>query len=115
MEIVLILTQDWCTVCAEHAIGLEIILGTPDETPRYVGLVEARFNLFGDSVNDNLNSDRCSLYRMSNWLGNCYGRTRWNSSVMWVKWKLVFVRLEIVLASAQGRLAPNVPQAWISF
>jgi hypothetical protein len=34
MEIVLILTQDWCTVCAEHTIGSEIVLLTPDETPR---------------------------------------------------------------------------------
>jgi hypothetical protein len=29
---VLINTQDMCTVCAEHAIGLEIILGTTDVT-----------------------------------------------------------------------------------
>jgi hypothetical protein len=34
LEIVLILTQDRCTVCPEHTIGLEIILHTPDETPR---------------------------------------------------------------------------------
>ena len=33
-EIVLILTQDRCTVCAEHLIGLEIILDAPDITPR---------------------------------------------------------------------------------
>jgi hypothetical protein len=33
-EIVLISTQDRCTVCAEHAIGSEIVLGTPDGTPR---------------------------------------------------------------------------------
>jgi hypothetical protein len=59
LEIMLISTQYWCTVCVEHATGLEIVLGAPDGTPRYVGLVEARFNLFGDSVNDNLNSDRC--------------------------------------------------------
>ena len=32
-EIVLITTQDRCTVCAERTIGLEIILGTPDGTP----------------------------------------------------------------------------------
>jgi hypothetical protein len=24
----------WCTVCTEHTIGSEIILHTPDETPR---------------------------------------------------------------------------------
>jgi hypothetical protein len=32
LEIVLILTQDRCMVCAEHTIGLEIILDTPDGT-----------------------------------------------------------------------------------
>ena len=30
LEIVLILTQDRCTVCVEHTIGWEIILDTPD-------------------------------------------------------------------------------------
>jgi hypothetical protein len=34
MEIVQVLTQDMCPICAEWAIGLEIILGTPDGTPR---------------------------------------------------------------------------------
>jgi hypothetical protein len=34
LEIVLISTQDRYTVCVEHAIGLEIILATPDGTPR---------------------------------------------------------------------------------
>ena len=34
LEIVLILTQDRYTVCAEHTIGLEIILEAPDGTPR---------------------------------------------------------------------------------
>jgi hypothetical protein len=33
-EIVLISTQDRCTVCIEHAIGLEVILDAPDGTPR---------------------------------------------------------------------------------
>ena len=32
LEIVLMLTQDRCTVCAEQV--LEIILNTPDGTPR---------------------------------------------------------------------------------
>jgi hypothetical protein len=32
LEIVLILTQDSCTVCAKHTIGLEIILDAPDGT-----------------------------------------------------------------------------------
>jgi hypothetical protein len=34
LEIVLILTLERCTVCAEHTIGSEIILHAPDETPR---------------------------------------------------------------------------------
>ena len=34
LEIVLILTQDWCTVYAERTIGSEIILDAPDGTPR---------------------------------------------------------------------------------
>jgi hypothetical protein len=34
LEIVLILTQDRCTVCTEHTIGSKIILDAPDETPR---------------------------------------------------------------------------------
>jgi hypothetical protein len=32
--IVLILMQDWCTVCAERMIGSEIILDAPDGTLR---------------------------------------------------------------------------------
>jgi hypothetical protein len=34
LEIVLILTQDRCTVCAESTIGSEIILYALDGTPR---------------------------------------------------------------------------------
>ena len=33
-EIVLVLAQDWCTVCPEGTIGSEIILDAPDGTPR---------------------------------------------------------------------------------
>ena len=33
-EIVLILTEDRCTVCVERTIGSEIILDAPDGTPR---------------------------------------------------------------------------------
>jgi hypothetical protein len=36
-EIVLILTQDRCMVCADHPIGLEIILDIPGGTPRRRG------------------------------------------------------------------------------
>ena len=34
LEIVLILTQDRCTACAEYTIGLGITLDAPDATPR---------------------------------------------------------------------------------
>ena len=34
LEIVLMLSQDRCTVCVEHIIGSKIILDTPDGTPR---------------------------------------------------------------------------------
>jgi hypothetical protein len=34
LEIVLILTQNRCTVCAKCIIGLEIIFDAPDGTPR---------------------------------------------------------------------------------
>jgi hypothetical protein len=37
LEIVLILTQDGCTVCTECTIGSEIILDAPDGTPRCRG------------------------------------------------------------------------------
>jgi hypothetical protein len=30
----LVSVQDWCMVCAKRTIGLEIILDTPDGTPR---------------------------------------------------------------------------------
>jgi hypothetical protein len=34
LEIVLVSTQDRCTVCAECTMGKEITLGTADGTPR---------------------------------------------------------------------------------
>ena len=37
LEIVLLLVQDRCTVCAEHSIGSEIVLDAPDGTPRCRG------------------------------------------------------------------------------
>jgi hypothetical protein len=33
LEIVIILTQGRCTVCAEHTIGSKFILDAPDVTP----------------------------------------------------------------------------------
>jgi hypothetical protein len=46
----LILTQDRCTVCAEHTIGLEIIFDAPMDLLGDIGNVESRFNPFGDTV-----------------------------------------------------------------
>ena len=62
--------------------------------------VEVRFGPFGDSAN--LDARRVhSLNRIYHRLGNRFGRTRWNSSVMWVLLNLVLVCLETVLVSVQ--------------
>jgi hypothetical protein len=50
LDIVLVLTQDRCTVCVEHTIGSKIILDAPDGTPGCMGLMESHFFLFGDNV-----------------------------------------------------------------
>jgi hypothetical protein len=50
LEIVLILTQDRCTLCGERTIGSEIILDTPMELLGDVAHEESHFGLFGDSV-----------------------------------------------------------------
>ena len=34
LEMVFVLVQDRCMVCAEHNIGSEIVLDAPDGTPR---------------------------------------------------------------------------------
>ena len=52
-EIVLISTQDRSTICADGAIVSEVLLGAPDGTVGYTGLVEAHFSSFGDSVDLN--------------------------------------------------------------
>jgi hypothetical protein len=51
LEIVLILTQDRCTVCATHTIGPEIILDTLMVLLGDAAQVEARFSPFGESAN----------------------------------------------------------------
>ena len=50
LEIVLILTQDSCTVCVERAIGSEIVWMHPMELLGDMGHVESHFLMFGDSV-----------------------------------------------------------------
>ena len=49
LEILLILMQDRCMVCAERTIGSEIILDNPMELLVDVGHVEPCFDPFGDS------------------------------------------------------------------
>ena len=51
LDIVLILMQDWCMLCAERTIASEIVLDAPDGTTRRRGSVEARYGPFGDSAN----------------------------------------------------------------
>ena len=43
LDIVLILTQDRCTVCVKRTIGSEIILDAPDGTPSGRGSCEISF------------------------------------------------------------------------
>jgi hypothetical protein len=50
LEKVLVLAQDWCTVCAKRTIGLEITLMHSIVLQCDVGQVEARFGPFRDSV-----------------------------------------------------------------
>jgi hypothetical protein len=51
LEIVLILTQDRCTVCTNCTIGSEIILDAHDELLGDVSHVESHFGPFGYCVN----------------------------------------------------------------
>ena len=62
--------------------------------------MEARFGPFGDSANldASLLHGLCRTYHS---LKSHFGRTRWNSYVMWVLWNLISVHLEIVLVSVQ--------------
>ena len=51
MEMVLVLVQDRCTVCAKRTIGSDIVYVAPDGTPRDEAQLEGHFGLFGDSAN----------------------------------------------------------------
>jgi hypothetical protein len=67
-----------------------------------VGHVESCFGLFGDSVGVGARQVQ-DLHQMYNRLRNHFGRTRWYSKVMRLKWKLDSVCLEIVLILMQDR------------
>jgi hypothetical protein len=75
LEMVLVSVQDRCTVCANHTIGLEIILKAPDGAPRSVAQLEARFGRFRDSANLDARSVH-GLRRTYHRLRNHFGCTR---------------------------------------
>ena len=60
LEIVLILTQDRCTVCAERTIGSEIVCMHPMESLGDVGHVESRSVCL--EMVFVLVQDRCTVY-----------------------------------------------------
>jgi hypothetical protein len=61
-----------------------------------VGRVESRFSPLGDSVNVNAREVH-GLHRTYHRHRNHFGRTRWDSYVTRLNWKLGSIRLEIVL------------------
>ena len=71
LETVLVSVQDRCTVCAKHTIGSETILEAPMALLGFEAQVEARFDLFSDSVS----LDVHGLRRMYHRLRNHFGRT----------------------------------------
>jgi hypothetical protein len=50
LEIVLILMQDRCTICAERTISSEMFWTHPMECLGDMGHAKSRFGTFGDSV-----------------------------------------------------------------
>ena len=60
LEIVLILTQDRCMVCAERTIGSEIVLDAPDGSPRCRGSSGSPFSVRLEIVLI-MNKDRCTV------------------------------------------------------
>jgi hypothetical protein len=92
--------QDRSTVCAEHTIGIEIILDAPMGLLGDEAQVQARFGLFGDSATLGAKLVH-GLRRTYRRLGNSIGGTRWNSLGTWLKWKLGTVCLEIVVLLMQ--------------
>jgi hypothetical protein len=101
-DIVLILTQDRCMVCAERTKGSEIILDALMVLLGDKAQVDAWFSSFGDSAN--LDARQVHDLRWTyHSLRNHFGHTRWNSKVTWVMWNLVLVHLEILLVFVQNR------------
>jgi hypothetical protein len=61
LEIMLILTQDRCTVCVKCTTGSDIVLDAHDELLGDVSYVESRFGPFGYYVNVSLFRDSANL------------------------------------------------------
>jgi hypothetical protein len=96
LEIVLILTQDRCTDCTKRNIGSQIVFDTPDGLVCDMGHVESHFSPFGDNVSVSARQVH-GLHQTYHRHRNRFEHTRWDSLVMWLKWKLGSVRSEIVL------------------
>jgi hypothetical protein len=96
LEIVLILTQDRCTVCTERTIGSQIVWDAPNVLVSDLGRVEFRFSPFGDSASVSARQVH-GLHQTYHRHRNRFGRTRWDSLVTRLKGKLGSVHLEIVL------------------
>jgi hypothetical protein len=92
LEIVLILTQDRCTVCTERTIGSQIVFDAPDGLVSDMGRVESGFSLFGDSVSFSARQVH-RFDRTYHRHRNRFGRRQWDSLVTSLKWKLSSVRL----------------------
>jgi hypothetical protein len=96
LEIVLILTKDRCMVCTRRTIGSQIVFDAPDGLVSDMGRVESRFSPFGNSASVSARQVH-GLHRTYHRHRNRFTRTRWDSLVTRLKWKLGSVRLEIVL------------------
>jgi hypothetical protein len=60
LETVLVLVQDWCTVCSKCTVGSEIVLDTPDGTPRWRGSSESLVSVHLE-IRIILVQDRCTV------------------------------------------------------
>jgi hypothetical protein len=78
LEIVLILTQDRCTVCTERTIGSKIVWDALDGLVSDMCRVEFCFSPFGDNVSVSARQVH-DLHRTYHWHRNHFGRTRWDS------------------------------------
>ena len=67
-----------------------------------VGLVESHFGPFRDTVSVGAREVH-GLHHTYHTLSDHFGRTRWYSLVMRLKWKLILVRLEMPVVLVQDR------------